>query len=323
MKVLVTGATGFIGSRLVGELTADGNEVTCLVRKTSNLRWIGNEGVTLLSGDVTDPASLAGLSRIPFDYVYHVAGRVRGRTKDDFFRTNVEGTTHLLDAIASGPRRPKRIVLISSLAAAGPCEGDRPVCEADPVNPVGFYGQSKCAMEERARGYGDRLPITIVRPPSVYGPRDEMTLVVFKMVARRLVPMVGGFDKPLSFVFVDDLVRGMREAALADETVGGTYFLTDGAVYAYRDVISLIERCLERRALKITVPRLLARGAAAVSENLFGDDVFTKDRVDLFSCPGWVCSGDAASRDFGFSTRISLADGIERTVRWYRETGWI
>ncbi len=323
MKVLVTGGTGFIGSHLVDRLIDHGSDVTCIVRRTSDLRWLDRKDIKLIYADITSPDTLEEIAETPFDYVYQIAGLVTGGNRERFFDVNARGTENLLFSILNWKIHPERIVVMSSLAICGRAKCGRPVDEADPPNPIGYYGESKLAMERIVVEFSKRLPITVIRPPAVYGPRDEMTLQIFKLIKYRIMPMIGGFEKELSLIYVEDLVRGIIDAALSESSIGRTYYLADKRVFEYGEVTQAIENVLGVRALKISLPLPIASLAAFISEVIFRSKIVTREKIAHLAVPGWTCSPESAARDFGFETKISLEEGIEMTVDWYLEMGWL
>ena len=172
MKTLVTGATGFIGSHLVEELLKGGHRVTCLVRKTSNLQWINGLNVRLIYGDCTIKESLLN-AVADFDYIFHLAGLTKAANERDFFSANALGTENLVSAVIEKNPDTKRFVYLSSLAAAGPsCDGT-PAKEAGEPKPVSAYGRSKLEGERIVMRHKNTIPVTVIRPPAVYGPRDK------------------------------------------------------------------------------------------------------------------------------------------------------
>ena len=178
MNVLVTGATGFIGSHLAERLLADGHRVRCLVRRTANRRWLGDPRLELADGSITEPSSLpAAVAGI--DIIFHVAGLTAARSREEFFRGNHDGTKNMLEAAARAGK-PLRFVHVSSQAAAGPSPTATPIDESFPCRPITAYGESKRAAEEEVLKYADQFPITIVRPPAVYGPRDNGVYTFFR-----------------------------------------------------------------------------------------------------------------------------------------------
>ena len=324
-RCLVTGATGFIGGHLVRALVDRGDRVVCLVRRTSPLDRLATLPVELVYGDLADPAALRqavdGVTR-----VYHVAGLIQARRPDDFHRVNVEGTARLLEACRSTGAPLGRFVLVSSLAACGPSAAGRPWSEDDPTQPLTAYGRSKLAAEGVARSYADQVPLTIVRPPVVYGPGDRQTLPFFRLINRGLRPIVGG-DARLSLIHVTDLVSGLLRAGDCPAAVGRTYFLAHDETATVEEITALIADALDRRTVSFRIPYRLTRLAAGATE-LVGrlsrrPPVFDRAKALEMYQPGWCCRSARARRDLGFTPRFSLAEGLRQTALWYRDHGWL
>ena len=262
MKAYVTGGTGFIGSHLVEQLVDQGYHVTCLIRKTSNLRWLDHlltaksPQVELITGDLHDSDVLAQHVR-DIDLVFHLAGLTKAPNAATYDRVNAAGTEHLIEACLGAQTNLNRFVYCSSLAAVGPSSNATPNTEDVTPRPLTDYGSSKLKGELIVRKYTDRLPITIIRPPAVYGPRDADIFLFFQMINRGIIPILGDADKLLSLVHVKDLVAGMYTAAVSERAIGETYFLTDGDIHTWRGIERVIADTLEKRPLKVKVPFFL------------------------------------------------------------------
>jgi nucleoside-diphosphate-sugar epimerase len=222
---LVTGASGFIGGRLRDALLADGYDVVALTRKGSPDPKKGR-------GAPVDYADAESLERVlekerP-EYVFHVAGATKGVKYEDFRRANVMPTANLLASIKRVHPNIKRFLHVSSLTCYGPSSATRPIEEDDERKPVEHYGKSKLEAEQVVDAASKDVPVTIIRPPAVYGPGDVDAFELFRWAARRLNLFYGNRDVMMSYVYVDDLVRGMREAAAHDAALGKGYFLCDG-----------------------------------------------------------------------------------------------
>ncbi|HZV12723.1 MAG TPA: NAD-dependent epimerase/dehydratase family protein, partial [Candidatus Kapabacteria bacterium] len=169
MKALVTGTTGFIGSHLAEQLLSKGYDVRCLVRKTANLRWLENKPFELVYGGLSDMASLVAAVK-DVDCIYHVAGLTAAKSREEFLRGNRDATRNLLEAAGENGNALKRFIYVSSQAAVGPSPTAKPIDETFPYHPITAYGESKKAAEEEVQKFSSVFPITIVRPPAVYGP---------------------------------------------------------------------------------------------------------------------------------------------------------
>ncbi len=325
MKAFVTGGTGFVGSHLVEELLRRGyDEVRCLVR--SDLKWLDGLDVTSVHGDLFDAAALReGVRAV--DVVYHVAGLTRAETQEALDHANVDGTVSLLDAVRETVPNVQKVLITSSLAACGPSD-ERPLTEADPLRPITRYGRSKEKMEAVVQERYRNLPITIVRPPAVYGPREVDIFTVIKAADKqRVFPIVGtGWKPQLSLVHVRDLVRGMADVAEADVTAGETYFLGSEAYYAWNEVRDAILDALGHGAVKINVPVPLVGVVGMAVEGvgrLLGQYPPLNREKAREAKAAWLCSVAKARRDVGYRQAVELEEGMCETVAWYRAEGWL
>ncbi len=330
MRAFVTGGTGFVGSHLVEELLRRGYEVRCLVR--SDPKWLGGLGIVPVRGDLFDERALTEGVR-GADLVFHVAGLTRAATPEALDRVNVTGTLNLLAAVRRAAPEVQRVVVTSSLAACGP-SGAQPLKEAEPLEPVSHYGRSKARMEEAVRrrfmdpGAGDRLPVTIVRPPAVYGPREADIFTLIRAADKqRIFPVVGKGDKPqLSLVHVHDLVRGMADAAETRGTAGQTYFIGSEAYYAWNEIREAVLGALGHGALKLNVPRAFVKPVGSVVERvggLFGQYPALNREKAGEATASWLCSVAKARQAFGYKQTVEVEEGMAETVAWYRRHGWL
>jgi len=328
----VTGGTGFVGSHLVEELLRrDFDDVRCLVR--SEPKWLAELDVEYVHGDLSDVEALwTALDGVT--HVYHVAGITRAPNWEPFFDVNVKGTLNLMGAIKHAAPNVERVLVTSSLAAVGRCDHP-PATEDAPLRPVSRYGRSKAEMEQALRdahdmaeSYWEALPLTVVRPPAVYGPRDRDILDFFQAVKSHVCPIVGGGSEPtLSLVHGRDLARGMVEASLHPETVGETYFLGSERPYAWNEVKQAATEALDTWALTLPVPGPLI-GVVGTAAEAWGTMTGTypplnrdKAREIRYACT--ACAIDRAQQDFGYSPRIPLDEGVADTITWYKERGWL
>lgn len=328
-KVLVTGASGFVGSTLCEELLRRGYETRALMRRTSSAANLAGASVIPVQGDLRDPASLLEAVK-GVDIIFHVAGVVAARSRADFFAANADGTRHLL-AAAKAAGRLERFVYVSSLAAAGPSRPDRPNVESDPCRPVSDYGLSKLAGEQATLEQRAHLPVCVVRPPAVYGPRDRGVLTFFQAIRLGVLPLLG-MEAPsprrYSFLHVDDLVQGIvKAAARTDVRSGEVFYLTGDGEFSWEEAMRLIARGLERQAFPVRLPLFALKGAAACCSaygRAFGKVLpFSLDKMREIEAPAWTCSSRKAKEALGFEPYWELARGLSHTARWYRENGWL
>ncbi len=324
----VTGGTGFIGSHLVEELKRRGyGEVRCLVR--SRLRWLEGLDVVPVYAGMDDVGALREAIR-GVDYVYHVAGVTRATDWETFEQANVAATLHLLDAVREASPGVRRVLVTSSLAAVGACPGGV-ADEATPLRPVTRYGRSKAEMERAVAAWQAQhpeVPVVVVRPPSVYGPREADIFTLIKTASRGLFPTTGPADVPyLSLVHGRDLVRGMVDAAASDATVGQTYFVGSEAQYSWDDVRRAVAGALGRKALRVPVPGALVGAVGAAVEfagRLVGQyPPLNREKAREARVACKMCSVEKARRDFGYRQQIPLDEGMRETIAWYRAQGWL
>jgi nucleoside-diphosphate-sugar epimerase len=325
-SALVTGGTGFVGSHIVDQLLEKEYSVRCLIRKSSDTKWLNRKRVALVYGDLFDENAMReAVSGV--DYIYHSAGLTKAKTKEEYYRANSTGTKNLLEATLQHNPRLRRFVHVSSGAAVGPSETKIPIDETAKPHPLTTYGKSKLQAEEECATAMGNLSITIVRPPAVFGERDKDVFEFFNTFAKGLQPMVGFSEKYVSLIHVTDLARGIILAGESANTVGQAYFITSKEVYGWKEIGEVTRKVMNRNALRLRIPEAGIYAIAAFAE-LFA--MFSpkpalinfekaKDMVQNY----WTFSHEKAKRDFGFEQQISLEEGIRRTVEWYTREGWL
>jgi nucleoside-diphosphate-sugar epimerase len=319
---LITGATGFVGSHVVDLLLEAGWRVRCTVRATSNLRWMEGKKAELLVADLSDDVGL-GRAVANVDAVIHCAGRTRG-SREELFAANHVGTRRLLEACAKSDRKI-RFVYCSSLAAAGPSTLERPREEDDPPAPNSDYGRSKLAGEEEALEFADRLEVTILRPGSVYGPRDEDTLTLFQLAAKGVVVVPGVRRRLVQLVHARDVAAALRSAAELSAAVGRTYFVAHPEILDWRELAAAISGAVNRRTLSLRLPSPVMRIAGWVAERV-GSGVqgqLDRRRAADMSERAWTCRVDRLVGELGWTPEYDSERGLRETVDWYRKEGWM
>lgn len=324
MRVLLTGANGFLGGWLAKRLAARGDELRCLVRAGSDASSLTAAGLAVVRGDVTEPASLAPAVK-GVDVVFHLAGIRSASTRQPFFTVNAEGTRHLAQAMADGGAR--RLVLASSLAASGPSVGGRPRVEDDPLCPQEWYGESKAEAERIAFGFLGRLEVTAIRPCRILGPGDRENLSFFKLAKRGLVLKLGGPERRLSLVDVEDTVDQLLLQAEAPGAVGEAFFNASEQTLTLEQMMRDIARILGVGARTVPVPELALEGLGALGDavsNATGRKLpLTRKLVRQLLAPGWTCSVEKARRVLGYRPKRALHDALERSAKSYLELGWL
>jgi dihydroflavonol-4-reductase len=327
MIISVTGGTGFIGSHLVDRLLSQGHEVRALVRKSSDLRWLEGKPVTLVEGDVRDAASLENLLR-GADYIYHIAGVVKARDREEYFDGNVRATENMLDGARRFAPNLRRFLYVSSQTVAGPSPSlDRPVRESDTPRPITTYAESKLAAEDAVRASIDTLPCTIVRPPAMFGPRDTEIFIYFQTISRGLNSMIGFDDKRLSLLHSTDLINGMLLAAEADISLGQMYYISSDEFYSWPQFGAITAGIMGNRTFTVRIPHavvysiaLFAQMAAAIQKKAA---TLNLEKARDITQRYWTCDIGKAKAELGYRQTMSVEEGIRDTVEWYRSVGWL
>jgi len=321
--VLITGASGFIGSRLRDALLASGSDVVAIRRPGSPPSKAGRSVQA-------DYANVAELERVVAtekpDYVLHVAGVTKGTSYEDFRLGNVMPTRNLLGALHRQHPDTKRFVLVSSLTSYGPSATSAPHREADPRRPIEYYGRSKLEAEEVVEEESGGIPWTILRPSGVYGPGDVDYFNLFKSAMRGWNVFFGNRNRCMSIIYVDDCVRGTLMAAQHENSVGKGYFLTNDEQVTWEQFQSEVLQVVDRRVRTLDLPEQLGLIAALGGELASRIDrkprLFNLQKAKMGAQQAWTCVGDTARTDFGFSADVDLVEGIRRTHDWYLANDW-
>jgi dihydroflavonol-4-reductase len=324
--VLITGATGFIGSHLAEALCQKNIRVRCITRPTSNLQWIQHLNVEVIHADLNNPETLVKPVR-DSDVIFHLAGVTKALDQYAFQESNVIATQNLLKAALSSSPELERFVFVSSQAAAGPSRNGIPVAESDAPHPLTRYGKSKLEAERIVLSYSDRLPVTIVRPPSVFGPRDRDMLQIFKTVQFGFKPVLGRKPHYASFIFVEDIVHGLIQVAESGQSIGKTYFLATEQKISWDGFNNAVADVMGKRAVKFPIPLWLFTLIAVIrdvsSRITNKPDIINRDKVKEFRERFWICDSSQAEKDFQFHRSIDFETALEKTYKWYREHGWL
>jgi nucleoside-diphosphate-sugar epimerase len=323
VRVLVTGATGFVGSHLVDALVARGDDVLALARRPEQHEALRRAGARPVPGSLDDVAGLTS-ALVGVHTVYHLAGLTAARNEAEFLAVNEGGTLRLLELTAVAAPSA-RFIYVSSQAALGPSPSGTRLAEDAPCRPVTSYGRSKLAGEAAVRA--SRLPWTIVRPPAVYGPRDREFLRLFRLARWGLAPVFGTGTQEYSLVYVADLVDALVRAGTTPAAAGRTYHVAHDAVVLSRDIARAAGAALGRRTVLLPVPivaaapivTLIGWAAAAAGR----PSVLSREKLAEFLAPSWLVSSDAARRDLGWTAATGLAEGMRKSADWYRAEGWL
>jgi nucleoside-diphosphate-sugar epimerase len=322
MKALVTGATGFVGSHLAEALRRHGVELTALARAPAKAAALAPLGVRVVAGDLHDRPALERACEGQ-DLVYHVAGLVAARTEADFLAANRDGTRNVVGAAERAGAG--RLVMVSSMAAAGPAGRGRPLRGDEPPQPVTAYGRSKLAAEHVVRA--SSLAWTILRPPLVYGPRDREVLKVFRLARLGFAPVLGDGSQELSAVYAADLAEALIAAGTSAAAARRTYYPCHPEIFTGAAMARTVGRVMGRSPALIRVPAPVGRGVLRITEaaaRLVGQTtILTADKANEFFQPAWTGDPGPLTTDSGWHAERDLGTGLEETYRWYRAAGWL
>ncbi len=328
MKILITGGTGFIGSRLALSYLKEGHAVEVIGQtntpaEKSNSIELEQAGAKIHHISVTDREAVFNAIK-NFDFVFHLAAAQHEMNISDkrFWEVNVEGTHNMLDAAASSKIR--KFVHGSTIGVYGNIDGE--IDESAPLNPDNIYGKTKLEAEKLAISYKDKLNVTVVRIPEVYGPGDMRLLKLFKAIKKNLFFTIGDGENLHHLIFIDDLVEGFKKLACSGNSVGDLYLFAGKEAVTTNHIMKSIAKTLGKSSSKVHIPLALVWGAAVITEKIFRPlgiqpPIHTR-RIDFFKKSFTLCS-KKAERSFGFSPKTNFDEGALQTAEWYKNKGLI
>ncbi len=326
MKAFVTGATGFVGSHLADRLLEKGYEVYCLKRKTSSTRWLDGKKITYIEGDLFSNEVLADVIK-DMDYIFHVAGVVKAKTKEGFEKGNNLGTKNLIELTAKVNPKLKKFIHLSSLAVCGPTPTDIPLTEEYIPKPISTYGLTKRLAEKEVLKLKNTFPVVIIRPPAIFGPRDAEILVYFKTFFKGLNSIIGLNDKYLSLIYVEDLIDGIMLAAEKETKSGDIFFISSDREYNWDEIGKVTSAVLNKKAVKLRVPHFVVYTVGGIAQffSMFSKNAAT---LNIEKCKDitrerWVCSNAKACRELGFRENNTLEESFKITADWYKKMKWL
>ena len=331
MKILITGASGFIGSFIVEEALNQGFETWAAVRKSSSKEYLQDKRIHFIELNLSSKEQLVGQLRDhQFDYVVHAAGVTKCLNKADFRRINTEGTKNLVEALLEVGMPLKRFVFISSLSVFGAIREQQPyeeIRETDTPQPNTAYGRSKLEAEQYLESVGSRIPYIILRPTGVYGPREKDYFMMAKSIQQHSDFAVGYKRQDITFVYVQDVVQAVF-LALDHGDNGRKYFLSDGQVYQSTTFSDLIHEALGRPWwIRITAPVWVLRVVTFFGEyigRMTGKvTALNNDKYNILRQRNWRCDIEPARQELGFQPKVMLDEGVRRSIKWYKDNGWL
>ena len=331
-RILITGASGFIGSFIVEEALRQGMETWAAVRSSSSRAYLNDQRINFIELDLSDEQRLTEqLKDHQFDYVVHAAGVTKCINKDDFRRVNTEGTRHLVAALRALRMPIERFVFLSSLSVMGAIREQQPyteIREDDTPQPNTAYGKSKLEAEETLKARSEeQFPYVILRPTGVYGPREKDYFIMAKSIKGHSDFAVGYKPQDITFVYVKDVVQAVF-LALDHGKTGRTYFLSDGKVYRSATFSKLIRRELGNPWwIRITAPIWILRIVTAVGDiigRMSGKAIaLNNDKYHILRQRNWRCDIQPAIDELGYKPQYDLERGVRETIAWYKKEGWI
>jgi len=328
-KILITGASGFIGSFIVEEALNRGFEVWAAVRKSSSRQFLQDERLRLIELDLGSENRLKEqMKDCRFDYVVHAAGVTKCLNKADFRRINTEGTKHLVKALSALDMSLKRFVYLSSLSIMGAIREQQPyteILESDTPKPNTAYGKSKLEAEQWLET--QNIPYIILRPTGVYGPRERDYFMMAKSIKAHTDFAVGYKQQDITFVYVTDVIQAVFLALEKGQT-GRKYFLSDGEVYQSSTFSDLIRHELGNPWwIRITAPIWLLRIITFFGEfvgHLTGQvTALNNDKYNIMRQRNWRCDIEPARQELGYQPKVKLEEGVRRSIQWYKENKWL
>lgn len=325
-KVLVTGASGFIGSTLVDRLLEAGTyDVYAGVRKSSDRKYLQNSRIKFMDVAFSSPEKLKQqLSEENFDCIFHFAGLTKAKHLDDFEKVNFDLTKNLVDAI--DPQKTK-LIYLSSFAAHGPGEEVHftKAKTSDENKPNTAYGKSKLKAENYINS-SFKGKYVIFRPTGVYGPRETDYFVFFQTIDNHIEPYLGFVSQHLTFIYSKDLVEVCLKA-FESEVSGKTYFVSDGKMYLDSEFAAITKQVLHKRTLKLKFPLFIVRWISAFLDS-FGRMIgkqFTlnNDKFAILAARNWECDIEDLKKDLDFNPKYDLQKGVEETIAWYKQEKWL
>lgn len=338
-KILITGASGFIGSFIVEEAIKRGFDVWAAMRKSSSRQFLSDNRIHFIELNLASEEDLRQqLAGHSFDYVVHAAGVTKCLDKQDFFRINTEGTQHLVRALMELDMPLKRFVYISSLSIMGAIREEQPyqeIRESDEARPNTAYGESKLEAEQWLDAFSQELtansqqplPYVILRPTGVYGPRERDYFMMAKSIKAHTDFAVGFKQQDITFVYVTDVVQAVF-LALEKGKTGRRYFLSDGEVYQSSTFSNLIRQELGNPWwIRITAPLWLLRIITFFGErigHMTGKvTALNNDKFHIMRQRNWRCDIEPARRELGYEPQVKLEEGVRRSIKWYKDNKWL
>lgn len=325
-KLLITGASGFLGYHLIETALLHDYEVYAGVRKSSDTRHLLNNRVNLVEMDLADISRTKNmLEQQGINHIIHAAALTKAKTAAAYNFSNAFLTKNLAIAATESGTPVKKFIFISSLAAMGPSANGKPVKEDDVPLPLTWYGKSKLLAETYLSDVNN-LPFIGLRPTAVYGPREKDLLLLIKTVSKGIEIYIGNGEQKLSFVYVKDLAS-LAIKSLNSKIIGEFYNISDGGVYNRYAFADAAKKATGKKTVRLQLPLAFIKAVAAGMDILYSKSsntpVLNKDKIKELTAADWSCSIEKSQRDLGFMPSYNLDNGMAETVQWYKENKWL
>jgi UDP-glucose 4-epimerase len=325
-KVLITGASGFLGFHIINAAIENNLEVYAGVRNKSNTKHLQKLPVKFVELNFADTQGLNDVFvKNKFDYVIHAAGTTKANTEKEYDLVNNQYTNNLALAAEKNKEHTRRFVFISSLAATGPLKtGEGLIKEDKTPNPVTAYGRSKLKAEQSLQKVD--IPTTILRPTAIYGPREKDIFLVNQYLNKGFEPYIGRRPQQLSFVYGKD-VANLAVKVLTNEKANGIYNITDGNAYTRYDYALIVKALLGKKTIKLHLPVAVVKALLftieKVSRSLNKVPAVSNEKLNELMAENWICDIQKARDELGYIPAYNLEKGLKESIEWYRENKWL
>lgn len=326
-KVLITGASGFVGYHLIEAALNANLEVYAAVRPSSDQSHLSEFTVNYVNLNYNDVSALKQeLEMQQYHYIIHAAGTTKAKTKAEYDLVNATYTRNLAIAALEANFNLEKFVFVSSLAALGPLTDlSAEIKDNTPPRPVTNYGASKMLAEQYLAELKN-LPLITIRPTAVYGPREKDLFILFNSINKGLEPHIGRFKQQLSFVYVKDLVKVILDA-LFIPVVHRAYNISDGKIYDRYALAAYSKKALNRKTFKFHLPVSLVALLASLMDTIYANSKTTptlnKEKMAELTAINWACSIKEAMNDLNYLPEYDLESGVMQTIKWYKLNNWL
>ncbi|RKR83012.1 nucleoside-diphosphate-sugar epimerase [Mucilaginibacter gracilis] len=326
-RVLITGASGFVGYHLVKNALKNNLDVYAAVRESSKTNHLAKFDIQYTFPDFSSVDALAkDIEDKQYTYIIHAAGVTAAKTEEDYNRVNAQYTLNLAKAVLQSKVPIKKFIFLSSLAALGPLPTLNGIITDDTLpNPVTAYGRSKLLAEQKITALPG-LPLLILRPTAVYGPRDTGIFIILKQFSKGFEPYIGRIEQHLSFIYVDDLAK-LTVSALKLPIKNRAYNVSDGKTYNRYALANFTKQVLNKKTIKVHLPLLLIKALAALLQKLYARSNKTPalniEKLSELNAVNWICDIKNVTQDLNYLPEYDLKKGLENTFAWYKKHNWL